>query len=182
MNLRENRVALPLRSFRLASVFFSTLAMLSLGGCASWNKPLPSVKDAPPPELLGAKDIDPAMRERIMRSVGQDADERALRDELKQQPGNVDAAIRLTNALVAQKRQHEALQILDGVLLAAPSNLRALNAKGVVLDLEGRHVEAQALYRQALKTEPGNQMLRNNLNLSLSLDGTPDPSASARSS
>ncbi|MEX2697512.1 tetratricopeptide repeat protein [Rhizobium mongolense] len=139
------------------------------------------MKEAAPPDLLGAKDIDPAMRERIARAVGQDTDERALRDELQKQPGNVDAAIRLTKALVAQKRESEALQILDRVLLAAPSNLRALNAKGVVFDLEGRHDAAQALYRQALKTEPGNQMLRNNLNLSLALDGMAEPSASARS-
>ncbi|MBY3517394.1 hypothetical protein HFN76_35670 [Rhizobium laguerreae] len=160
-----------LRSFRLASIVFAIHTILPLSACSSWNKPGLSVKEAPPPDLLGAKDIDPAMRERIARAVAQDTDERAMRDELKQQPGNVDAAIRLTKALVVQKRESEALPILDSVLLAAPGNLRALNAKGVVFDLQGRHEAAQALYRQALKTEPANQMLRNNLNLSLALDG-----------
>ncbi|ANT54639.1 tetratricopeptide repeat protein [Mesorhizobium amorphae] len=180
MKSYQNLHAIRPRSFRLASIVFAILTIVPLSACSSWNKSGLSVKEAAPPDLLGAKDIDPAMRERIARAVGPDTDERALQDELKQQPGNVDAAIRLTKALVAQKRESEALQILDNVLLAAPNNLRALNAKGVVFDLEGRHDAAQALYRQALKTEPGNQMLRNNLNLSLALDGTVEPSASAR--
>ncbi|WP_377827979.1 hypothetical protein ACFKHW_28285 [Bradyrhizobium lupini] len=55
-------------------------------------------------------------------------------------------------------------------MLAAPGDLRALNAKGAVLDSEGRHREAQALYQRALATEPDNEMLRKNLNLSLALD------------
>ncbi|CDX38579.1 conserved hypothetical protein [Mesorhizobium sp. SOD10] len=139
------------------------------------------MKETPSPELLGAKDINPAMRERILTSVGEDADERALRDQLQQEPGNVDAAIHLTKALVAKKRPKEALQVLDGVLIAAPGNLRTLNAKAVVLDICGRHGAAQALYRQALRKEPGNQMLVNNLNRSLALDEKSGRSAPARS-
>ncbi|TIP32744.1 MAG: tetratricopeptide repeat protein, partial [Mesorhizobium sp.] len=98
----------------------------------------------------------------------------ALRDEVKQHPDNVDAAIRLTKALVAQKRPHEAVEVLDSVLVAAPANVRALNAKGVILDIEGRHDAAQALYRRALETEPGNQMVQHNFNLSLALTASPN--------
>lgn len=181
MNSHENTAAAPLLSFRLNSVLFAVLAILPLGGCASWNKPVLSVKETSPPELLGANHIDPAMRERILRAVGQDSQERALRDDLKQHPDNVDAAIRLTKVLLAQERPHEALQVLDSVLVAVPGNLRALNAKGVVLDIEGRHDAAQALYRQALETEPGNQMLHHNLNLSIAFDGKSERSALARS-
>ncbi|MFB9984698.1 tetratricopeptide repeat protein [Mesorhizobium newzealandense] len=181
MNSHENIATPPLLSSRLRSVLFSVLAIVPLGGCASWNKPVLSVKETSPPELLGADQIDPAIRERILRAVGQDAQERALRDDLKQHPDNVDAAIRLTKVLLAQKRPNEALQVLDNLLVAAPSNLRALNAKGVVLDLEGRHDAARALYRQALETEPGNLMLRHNLNLSLGVDGKAERSALARS-
>ncbi|MGX5831854.1 tetratricopeptide repeat protein [Mesorhizobium sp. 43Arga] len=176
MNSHENTVNAPLLSFRLNSALLAALAILPLSGCASWNKPALSVKETAPPALLGADHIDPAMRERILRAVGQDSQERALRD-LKQHPDNVDAAIRLTKLLLAQKRQQEALQVLDGVLVADPDNLRALNAKGAVLDIQGRHAAAQALYRQALKTDPGNQMLQHNLGLSLASGRKPEPSA-----
>ncbi|MBM2715380.1 tetratricopeptide repeat protein [Mesorhizobium caraganae] len=180
MNLHENTLAPPLLSFRLGSLLFAILAILPLGGCASWDKPALSVKETSPPELLGANKIDPAMRERILRAVSQDAQERALRDDLKQHPDHVDAAIGLTNALVAQKRPHEALQVLDSVLAADPGNLRALNAKGVILDIEGRHDAAQVLYRQALETEKGNQMVQHNLNLSLAFDGKSERSTLAQ--
>lgn len=169
MNPHENTVP-SFMPFRRYSLLFAVLAILPLGGCAT-NKSALSVKETSSPELLNANQIDPAMRERILRAVGQDAQERALRDELKQHPDNVDAAIRLTNALVAQKRPHEALQVVDNVLVAAPGNLRALNAKGVILDIEGRHDAAQVLYRQALETEPGNEMVHHNLNLSLAFAG-----------
>ncbi|MGY8678344.1 tetratricopeptide repeat protein [Bradyrhizobium sp. UFLA05-153] len=119
------------------------------------------------------------MRERIARAVDRDGDEDALREALKQEPGNVDAVIGLTQALLAQKRPHEALEALDNVLLVAPNDMRALNAKGVILDNEGRHDEAQALYRKALIAEPENQMLRNNLKLSLALDGKTDTASAS---
>ncbi|WOH64336.1 tetratricopeptide repeat protein [Bradyrhizobium sp. BWA-3-5] len=112
------------------------------------------------------------MREPISHALSQDADEEPLRDALKRQPDNVDAAIPLARALLARKSPGEALEVLDTVLLAAPGNLRALNAKGVVLDHEGRHHEAQAMYRQALATEPANPMLLNNLRLSLAVGKT----------
>ncbi|WP_271587242.1 tetratricopeptide repeat protein [Bradyrhizobium sp. CCBAU 53415] len=111
------------------------------------------------------------MRERISHALGRDADEQQLRDALKQQPDNVGAAIPLARTLLARRSPDEALEVLDSVLLAAPGNLRALNAKGVVLDQQGHHREAQALYRQGLAIEPANPMLRNNLKLSLVLEG-----------
>ncbi|WP_244607815.1 MULTISPECIES: tetratricopeptide repeat protein [Bradyrhizobium] len=125
------------------------------------------------------------MRERIAHALGQDADEKALRDALKQRPDNVDAAIPLARALLARKCPNDALDVLDGILLAAPGDLRALNAKAVVLDHEGRHREAQELYRQALAVEPANPMLRNNFKLSLALEGkiggaNPAPQADGR--
>ncbi|WP_416068697.1 hypothetical protein NMA58_30855 (plasmid) [Rhizobium sp. YTUHZ045] len=178
MTSHKNTVAATLVSYRLNSVLFAVLAILPLGGCASWNKPALSVKETSPPSLLGANHIDPAMRERILSAVGKISEEQALHN-LKQHPDNIDAAISFTKILLAQKRGHEALQVLDGVLATDPSNLRVLNAKGVVLDLQGRHDAAQVLYRQALKAEPDNQMLQHNLNLSLDTDGKSDPRALA---
>lgn len=142
-----------------------------VAGCASWEKSAPPTQQASLPELLGAKDIDPAMRKRIGLAAGQDPHEETLRDTLEQRRGDVDAAIQLLQALLAQQRHHEALEVVDNVLVAVPGDLRVLNAKGVILDNEGRHREAQAVYRQALAAEPGNPMLRHNLDLSLALDG-----------
>ncbi|MGV7213418.1 tetratricopeptide repeat protein [Bradyrhizobium sp. UFLA05-112] len=93
-----------------------------------------------------------------------------MRDALKKQPDNVNAAIPLARALLARNCPDQALEVLDKVLLAAPGDLRILNAKGVVLDSEGHHQEAQALYRQALAMAPDSPMLTNNLKLSLALD------------
>ncbi|WP_407175529.1 tetratricopeptide repeat protein [Bradyrhizobium sp. STM 3562] len=130
-----------------------------------------SLQQTPRQELLGAKDIDPPMRQRIAQALGQEVDEESLRETLKQTPDNVDAAILLTQSLLAQKRAGEALEVTDKILATVPGDLRALNAKGVVLDVEGRHEEAQALYQEALAAAPGNQMLRNNLGLSLAITG-----------
>ncbi|WP_456852922.1 tetratricopeptide repeat protein [Bradyrhizobium sp. USDA 4501] len=110
------------------------------------------------------------MREQSSRTLV-DADEQSLRDAFNQQPNNVHAAISLTRVLLARNSTDEALQVLDEVLLVAPGDLRALNAKGVVLDQQGRHQEAQALYRQGLAIEPTNSMLRNNLELSAAIEG-----------
>ncbi|WP_245284023.1 hypothetical protein [Bradyrhizobium sp. Cp5.3] len=146
------------------------LAILLLGGCTSRDKPALSAQQITPPELLNTKEIDAATRERFAYALRGDVDEEALPDALNKQPDNVNAAIPLARALLARKCPDRALEVLDNVLLAAPSDLRILNAKGVVLDHEGRHHEAQALYRQALAMAPGNPMLTNNLKLSLALD------------
>lgn len=173
MKSRETAVRQRLRSFHPQwwRALFAVLPIL-VAGCASWEKSAPPAQQAPLPELLGGKDIDPAMRKRIALAAGPDSHEETLRDTLEQRPGDIDAAIRLLQSLLAQRRHQEALEVVDNVLAAVPGDLRALNATGVILDHEGRHREAQAVYRQALSTEPVNPMLRHNLDLSLALDGT----------
>ncbi|TWB51291.1 tetratricopeptide repeat protein [Bradyrhizobium sacchari] len=147
------------------------LAIVLLAGCATPDKHGLSPQQTSTSDLADSKEIDPAVRERISYALGRGPDEGALRDALKQQPNNIDAAIPLARALLARSCPNDALEVLDGVLLAAPGDLRALNAKAVVLDHEGRHREAQDLYRQALAAEPANPMLRNNFELSLALEG-----------
>ncbi|XIA67435.1 tetratricopeptide repeat protein [Bradyrhizobium sp. TZ2] len=171
--MRQPQMGQQLRAFGAGSCsrLLAVLAVLLVGGCTNLNKSALGLAEAPGPELLDTKDVDPAVRERIAHALRQDADEDTLRAALSQRPGNVDAAIPLARALLVRKHAEEALQILDRVLLASPGNLRALNAKAVILDTEGRHREAQALYQRALATEPENEMLRNNLNLSRALNG-----------
>ncbi|WP_143201374.1 hypothetical protein [Bradyrhizobium sp. NAS96.2] len=73
MNSRQNAVRSRFGPFCpfLCSAF---LVILGLGGCARWDRPALQVQETPPPDLLGAKDIDPAMRERIERAIGRNAD------------------------------------------------------------------------------------------------------------
>ncbi|QOZ23720.1 tetratricopeptide repeat protein [Bradyrhizobium sp. CCBAU 51753] len=156
--------------FLHSALCLGSLAIVLLAGCANPDRSALSSRQTPSSDLADAKAIDPAVRERIPYSLGRDADEQTLRDTLKQQPDNVDAAIPLARVLLARKSPDEALEVLDNVLLAAPADLRTLNAKGVVLDQKGHHREAQGLYRKALEREPSNAMLRNNLKLSLALE------------
>ena len=58
-------------------------------------------------------------------------------------------------------------------LLADPRDYRTLNAYGVVLDMLGRHAEAQAKYRQGIELAPDYLALRNNYGLSLAISGQP---------
>ncbi|WP_244481733.1 tetratricopeptide repeat protein [Bradyrhizobium pachyrhizi] len=124
------------RSFRphSCSALLPILAVLLLAGCANLDHPGLSSQQMPTAELVGVAEIDPAMRERIAHALVRDADEQHLCDALKQRPDNADAAIPVARALLARKCPGEAIEVLDTVLLASPGDLRALNAKAVVLD------------------------------------------------
>ncbi|WP_050403059.1 MULTISPECIES: tetratricopeptide repeat protein [Bradyrhizobium] len=149
------------------SILPAIITIMMLTGCASLSDRRQQWSTS---DLADAREFDPAMRDRISRALT-DADEQNLRAALDQRPDNVNAAISLARALLARNSSDQALQVLNEVLLAAPGDLRALNAKGVVLDQQGRHEEAQVLYRQGLAIEPTSSMLRNNLKLSAALEG-----------
>lgn len=57
--------------------------------------------------------------------------------------------------------------------LSAANDVRALYGLGVTRDMQGRHHEAQELYRRALTIQPDNAAVRSNLGLSLALSGDP---------
>lgn len=73
MNSRRKAARWRLGSFCLlsCSALFATLGLCS---CASWDKPALQMQETPAPKLLGAKDIDPAMRERIECAIGRTPD------------------------------------------------------------------------------------------------------------
>src|SRR3546814_2977922 len=62
----------------------------------------------------------------------------------------------------------------DRALRSKPEDPRAYNALGILRDQAGEHAAAQILYRQALERDPANFSVRNNLGLSLALDGKRD--------
>jgi Flp pilus assembly protein TadD len=68
-------------------------------------------------------------------------------------------------------RLPEAIAGLDQVLAANPGDVHALVDKAVALDLQGQHAAAQSIYRQVLANSPNDAATRNNLALSLMLEG-----------
>ncbi|MEY9231504.1 hypothetical protein ABIF78_003827 [Bradyrhizobium japonicum] len=114
---------------RLRPALLAMLTVVLLAGCATADKHGLSPQQRSASDLADSEEIDPAARERISHALGRDADEGALRDALKQQPNNIDAAIPLARALLARNCPNDALEVLDGVLLATPGDLRALNCQ-----------------------------------------------------
>src|SRR3546814_17025915 len=64
--------------------------------------------------------------------------------------------------------------LFDRALRSKPEDPRAYNALGNLRDQAGEHAAAQILYSQALERDPANFSVRNNLGLSLELDGNRD--------
>lgn len=93
-----------------------------------------------------------------------------------------DARHGLADAFVELDRSAEALSMYEALLAEDASDGRAWNGKGLALDLEGRHDEAQTAYRLGLAVAPDDVALRNNLDLSRALAAAPDEPATAPAS
>jgi len=107
-------------------------------------------------------------------SVGASEEAAALfRDVLDKKAGNQAARRGLAQALISMGQPTLAERQLEAALQADARDYRTLNAYGVVLDMEGRHAEAQAKYRQGIELAPDFLALRNNLGLSLAISGQP---------
>jgi Flp pilus assembly protein TadD len=103
------------------------------------------------------------------------ADEAAaqFRDVLDKKAGNQAARRGLASALISMGQPELAERQLEAALLADGRDYRTLNAYGVVLDMMGRHAEAQARYRQGIELAPDFLPLRSNYGLSLAISGQP---------
>lgn len=76
------------------------------------------------------------------------------------------AALTPATRLLIRTDAAEAVRQLSHLPTPSPA---VLNNLGVALDLEGRHQQAQAAYRQALSAQPGLPAAMNNLALSIAL-------------
>jgi Flp pilus assembly protein TadD len=94
-----------------------------------------------------------------------------LTKRLKAQPGQPDLTRALANIYIISDEPRLGLATLDKVLAVDPSDARALTDKAVALDLEGRHSDAQVIYRQVLAASPDDSATANDLALSLMLEG-----------
>jgi Flp pilus assembly protein TadD len=93
------------------------------------------------------------------------------RTALTYAPDSVDARYGLGKALLASDRPEAAIEQFDRLIAEEAADTRPYVAKGVALDMVGRHAEAQAVYRSGLELAPMNVALRTNLGLSLALSG-----------
>jgi Flp pilus assembly protein TadD len=93
------------------------------------------------------------------------------RTALTYAPGSVDARYGLGKALLAADRPEAAIEQFDRLIAEEAADTRPYVAKGVALDMIGRHAEAQSVYRSGLELAPMNVALRTNLGLSLALSG-----------
>jgi Flp pilus assembly protein TadD len=110
----------------------------------------------------------------LVRQGDLDGAERAFRSAKTLSPDSVDVQIGLAQVALARDRFEDAAAILNPVIERDPANVGALGGLGLAMDGLGRRVEAQAHYHTALRLEPKNPVIRNNLGLSLALSGQHD--------
>lgn len=107
-------------------------------------------------------------------------------------PNRPEAQLGLGRVLLAKHRPAEALAAFDRALKDGNARSAALNGKGLALDFQNHHSEAQEAYRAGLAQAPQDRVLRSNYGLSLALAGdykgalallmplAQDPAATAR--
>ena len=86
-------------------------------------------------------------------------------------PEQTDALYGLGKIYIDQQRYDMAMEPLEVAAQQPTDDPRIYNALGVIMDQQGQHADAQAYYRQGLEHSPRNVSLRNNLGLSMVLDG-----------
>src|SRR5262249_38421432 len=86
-------------------------------------------------------------------------------------PGQPDLARALAMIDLLAGQSALAITELDQILAANPGDTRALVDKAVALDLQHQHAAAQAIYQQVLTAAPNDPAARNNLAISLMLEG-----------
>ncbi len=93
------------------------------------------------------------------------------RAALERAPESFEARYGMGKALLADDRLTAAAQQFDALIDQGTEDHRPYLARGVALDLQGFHADAQESYRAGLRNAPHNVPLQNNLGLSLALGG-----------
>ncbi|WP_422366538.1 tetratricopeptide repeat protein [Pelagibius sp.] len=93
---------------------------------------------------------------------------------LAQHPGHAEALYGLGKVYMESGRTTLAATQFNHAMTRNPADPRPYNALGIIRDQAGEHQAAQALYRSALERDPYYLSARNNLGLSLALDGNRD--------
>ena len=82
------------------------------------------------------------------------ASEQGYRSILTEQPGNLEAALGLTDVMGWQHRYQEALDLLAGLEAREPENLEVLTRLGKISRWAGHRKESLGYYRKALALDP----------------------------
>jgi Flp pilus assembly protein TadD len=107
-------------------------------------------------------------------SIGASSEAAAqFRDVLAKRESNITARRGLASALIGMGQPTLAEEQIALVIQSDSSDYRALNVLGVALDMQGRHVDAQASYRRAIQLAPDYLPTRSNFGLSLAITGPP---------
>ncbi len=88
---------------------------------------------------------------------------------LEQQPENQSVREQYGLLLIKQKKMFEAEQALKKVVEAQES-WRAFNGLGIIADIQGNHEDARLFFGKAIKIEPKNPEIINNIGYSLYMD------------
>ncbi|MFI5294088.1 MAG: tetratricopeptide repeat protein [Thermodesulfovibrionales bacterium] len=97
-------------------------------------------------------------------------DTKLLEDFVKKEPGNVDAWIKLGNALMDTKRFNEAIDAYQKALAINPKNVDVRVDLGTCYRNSGRPAEAIKEYRKALEIDPRHLNAHKNLGVVLADD------------
>ena len=92
-----------------------------------------------------------------------------FREVLAHRSGDTVARRGLAAALMSMGQPVLAEQQLQAALQSDPKDYHVINAMGVALDMQGRHDEAQAKYREGIALAPEYMPLRSNMGLSLAI-------------
>ena len=95
-----------------------------------------------------------------------------LKRSIRLDDQNVDARRIYGNVLIALDRPNDAIEQFEAAKeLKNEDASRIFNGLGVALDMAGKHSEAQAAYRKAIRQNPDGLSAKNNLALSLAING-----------
>jgi cytochrome c-type biogenesis protein CcmH/NrfG len=103
-------------------------------------------------------------------SVQPQDDTKLLEDFVKKEPGNVDAWIKLGNALMDTRRFNEAVGAYEKALAINPKNVDVRVDLGTCYRNSGRPAEAIKEYRKALEIDPRHLNAHKNLGVVLADD------------
>ncbi len=99
--------------------------------------------------------------------------EETLADAKRIKPLDSEVNLRLGKIRIGQGRPQEAIALFEEGLKDKPRQPDLLNARGVALDMLGRHEEAQSTYRSALQLdEKVTPLVKNNLAMSYIMAGS----------
>jgi len=96
----------------------------------------------------------------------------ALEQSIKIDGKNMEARRIYGNVLIALDRPNDAIEQFEAAKeLAEEKAPRIYNGLGVAMDMAGRHADAQAAYKKAIEQDPDGLSAKNNLALSLAING-----------